>query len=111
MAKRRDRPDARGSSVRRVTNYQRGRALEYKIKNQLEEEGYLVLRTAGSHGLFDLIALDRPFQGKGVVRFIQLKRKREGEEIHDEVSYEAEVKEEFWVIPDKRKVKDDGGEG
>lgn len=38
--------------------YIAGRNFEYKIKKLLEERGYVVLRTAGSHGPFDLVAID-----------------------------------------------------
>ena len=37
-------------------NYLKGRRLEYKAKKQLELEGWKVLRSAGSHGAFDLSA-------------------------------------------------------
>lgn len=38
--------------------YQKGRRKEYKIKYQLEKEGFdIVQRTAGSHSPFDLIAI------------------------------------------------------
>ena len=37
--------------------YVRGRAYEYKVKRKLEKEGWLVIRSAGSHSLFDLIAI------------------------------------------------------
>jgi Holliday junction resolvase len=40
-------------------NYLRGRRFEWQLKKDLEEQGYLVFRTAGSHGLFDLIGLDK----------------------------------------------------
>ncbi len=55
---------------RMATNYQRGVAYEYKAKKQLEEDGYTVIRAAGSHGPFDLIA----FRGAEPVRCIQIKR-------------------------------------
>lgn len=38
-------------------NYLRGRRLEYQVKKAYEAEGYKVMRTAGSHGDFDLIAV------------------------------------------------------
>lgn len=38
-------------------NYVRGRSYEYKIAKKLRAEGWEVLRTAGSHGAFDLIAI------------------------------------------------------
>jgi hypothetical protein len=37
--------------------YIKGRFFEYRVKKKLEKEGCIVLRTAGSHGLFDLIHL------------------------------------------------------
>src|SRR2546426_9942371 len=37
-------------------NYNRGRNLEYLIKDKLEKEGYFVTRSAGSHGV-DLVAM------------------------------------------------------
>lgn len=38
-------------------NYVNGRAFEYKVKKELENQGYLCFRTAGSHGVADVIAL------------------------------------------------------
>ena len=40
-----------------VKAYLKGRRIEYKCKRELEELGYTVLRSAGSHGPFDLIAI------------------------------------------------------
>lgn len=43
-----------------TTNYERGRAKEYRIKKQLEAEGWpLVIRSAGSHGVVDVISISR----------------------------------------------------
>lgn len=36
--------------------YERGRNFEYRVKKRLEEDGWLVLRTAGSHSPIDLFA-------------------------------------------------------
>jgi len=38
-------------------NYISGRNFEYKVKKYLEENGYLVFRSAGSHSIADLIAI------------------------------------------------------
>ena len=54
-----------------MTNYSRGAYYERKTKKTLEDEGYVSLRTAGSHGSFDIIA----FNGS-IVRFIQCKATR-----------------------------------
>lgn len=37
-------------------NYLRGRRLEWQVKKDLEAEGWIALRTAGSHGHWDVIA-------------------------------------------------------
>lgn len=37
--------------------YKKGRRFEYKVKKELEEQGYYVIRSAGSRGVFDLIAI------------------------------------------------------
>lgn len=39
-----------------MTNYAKGARLERELKEKLERDGYYVIRAAGSHGLFDLIA-------------------------------------------------------
>ena len=51
-----------------MTNYTRGRAVEYKVWADLEADGYQVLRAAGSKGVADLIAL-KP----GEVLLVQVK--------------------------------------
>jgi len=56
-----------------VSNYKRGRSKEYDVAKILEKAGYEVLRTAGSHGFADVIAV-----GPTGVRFIQVKRVQEG---------------------------------
>lgn len=53
------------------TNYLRGRNFEYKVKKYLQEQGYHVLRTAGSHGMYDLIAIK--FELQPSIIFIQCK--------------------------------------
>lgn len=56
-------------------NYVAGRSFEYARKAAWESEGYEVVRTAGSHGAYDLIAYK-----KDEVNFIQCKRAaKEGE--------------------------------
>ena|SRR6185503_4620491 len=51
-------------------NYQRGRRWEYNVAKTLRENGYHVLRTAGSKGKWDLIALD---EAAGHIVLIQCK--------------------------------------
>lgn len=40
-----------------MTNYDKGARLEYKARDALSERGYTVIRSAGSHGAADLVAL------------------------------------------------------
>ena len=39
-------------------NYINGRSLEYRVKNLLKENGFAVVRSAGSHGKWDIIAIN-----------------------------------------------------
>lgn len=39
-------------------NYESGRRFEYRVKQYLEKYGFLVMRTAGSHSPFDLMAVN-----------------------------------------------------
>lgn len=55
-----------------MTNYNIGRSAEWKARRALEKRGYLVLRSAGSRGPFDLVAL----HPDGVL-CVQVKRKSE----------------------------------
>lgn len=40
-----------------MTNYSRGRNFEYEVMKLCEKAGYTVFRTAGSHGIADVIAI------------------------------------------------------
>ena len=51
-------------------NYLKGRRKEYAVMRKAKEAGWLPLRTAGSHGFVDVIAID--FENK-IIRFIQCK--------------------------------------
>jgi hypothetical protein len=55
-------------------NYISGRAYEYKVKRHWESQGYVVLRSAGSRGPFDLVALPGPKLRQKKVVAIQCKR-------------------------------------
>lgn len=45
-------------------NYHNGRNHEYRLAAKLRKEGWVVIRAAGSHGLFDLIAIKPPPEGE-----------------------------------------------
>ncbi len=49
-------------------NYARGRAKEYRVMRALEKLGYRCLRSAGSHGAWDVVAI-----GPRDTRLIQVK--------------------------------------
>jgi len=51
-------------------NYIKGRRYEYKWKEKFEKQGYIVLRTAGSHGFADLILIHKE---KPEILFVQIK--------------------------------------
>lgn len=51
-------------------NYANGANYERKIANKLRQKGYYVMRSSGSKGLFDLIAIDFRL---GQIKLIQLK--------------------------------------
>lgn len=40
-----------------MTNYTTGRSLEYKVRDNLEADGYQCIRAAGSKGKADIVAL------------------------------------------------------
>lgn len=42
-----------------MSNYRNGAAFEHRCKRELEAAGYFVVRSAGSHGEVDLLAIPR----------------------------------------------------
>lgn len=57
-------------------NYQRGRGKEYRVRRRLLDDGWpIVVRAAGSHSPFDLIAITPPLPnvGPGIIELIQCK--------------------------------------
>jgi len=55
----------------RLTNYNKGRAAEYKVRDYLRLRGYnFSIRSAGSHGPIDLLVAN----GSGTVLAVQVKR-------------------------------------
>jgi Holliday junction resolvase-like predicted endonuclease len=53
-----------------MTAYRRGARLEYLARDVLRQQGYVVVRSAGSHGPFDLVAVN----GRAVL-LVQVKKK------------------------------------
>jgi Holliday junction resolvase len=72
-------------------NYLSGRRKEYELKKMLENQNFTVLRTAGSKGVFDLIAFDTDS-----IRFIQVKSSRRKKK-----TYKQEIERlKFVQLPD-----------
>ena len=71
-------------------NYKRGVEKERLVIEQLEEVGYIAMRTAGSHGMFDVIATGPS------VRFIQVKRIEKGNNWTSEYNKEVEKMKELY---------------
>lgn len=106
------------------SNYKRGAEIEYRIKNALEAEGWYVMRSAGSKGLLDLLAINK----KGEMFCIQAKRTKAKnipwskykEEIKELEKFSEEynnpnLRVEFWIWKDKddwtkHKIKEINGE-
>ena len=58
-----------------MARYYTGARAEYKLKHELEKKGWHVIRAAGSHGKWDLVAV-RKRKGRLDILLIQVKRKR-----------------------------------
>jgi len=84
-------------------SYRRGYAFENSLKKKLEAKGFYVIRSAGSKGVFDLIAVRN-----GKVYGIQCKT---GDYIHErELLQIADTAKRFGIYPvvafkDGRKIK------
>lgn len=86
-----------------TSKYRRGYLAERRAVAELEREGYLALRVAGSKGPFDVVAVGER------IRLIQVKRARpgkEGEALREgrrEVAVLPQgVSREVWVWVDRR---------
>ena len=72
-----------------MSNYRKGRDHEYRVANKLRKQGWLVIRSAGSHSIFDLVAIKDsawlfnnetgPVGGEGEILLIQVKSGRSKE--------------------------------
>ena len=58
-----------------MSRYTTGRRLEYRARDALRAQGYTVVRSAGSKGPIDLVAIG-PAEGRRTVRLIQVKANR-----------------------------------
>ena len=74
-------------------NYEAGRRYEYKAIEVLEGAGYEATRTAGSHGIFDVIACGPN------VRLIQIKSFEKGNSWQSDYKEAKESIEEMKELP------------
>lgn len=91
------------------TNYQRGYETERKIIEQLADQGYLVLRSAGSHSKIDVLGIKRnrivAIQSKRTKKFSMSSYRAEIkaiQEIIEQYGLEYIVDFEFWVWVDRQ---------
>ncbi len=94
----------------------KGTRLELIAKRRLEKEGYLVIRAAGSHGPFDLVALRSTVGGiEGLpydsdetyeVLCVQVKANRKPTRRQVEAMCQVSVPSEVWVHRDRAEVWD-----
>ena len=83
-----------------MASYSRGARRERVAKAVLERAGYEVIRAAGSHGRYDLVAI-----GNGKVKLIQVKSRnpsrREIERYLEGEEGKFELEREIWVWLEK----------
>jgi Holliday junction resolvase len=85
-------------------NYLRGRRNEYKAIKILTTAGYYCIRSAGSHGFWDIIALS-----KTGIRLIQCKTNGhynaiDIEKIQEFKDYPPGCSKELWVFYDRKSI-------
>jgi hypothetical protein len=57
-----------------MTQYRRGRQKEYEFMKMMRDDGYVTLRTAGSHGDWDILF----YKDQGTMHMAQLKYTEDG---------------------------------
>ena len=84
--------------------YRIGRRLEWRIRKLLEQHGYEVIRSAGSKGRWDLIAIKDK-----IVRLIQVKKgkvqKHKIKDLMPLLAQPAVVSKEAWFYIPRRGIK------
>jgi len=83
------------------TKYHKGRNFEYRVKKYLEKKGYFVVRSAGSHGIFDLIAIEKVGDNVGMYEnFVYGIQCRVDSNVKkEEVEEMNRIYEKFGIIP------------
>jgi Holliday junction resolvase len=77
--------------------YRKGYILELKARDELKKNGYYVIRSSGSHGLFDLVAIK-----ENEILFIQIKRQIKRKKIKEEEEIKnfkipENCRKEIWI--------------
>ena len=60
--------DYNGQNIKMATQYYRGRAFEYKVRDDLRKRGYFAMRSPASKSPVDIVAIQ-----KGMILFVQCK--------------------------------------
>ena len=81
-----------------MTNYKNGAAIEWRIKRQLESKGFIVIRSAGSHSEYDLIAIDKVSR---TMFFIQAKPRSLSNKAKTRLQQEISWIDGNWVVKAK----------
>jgi Holliday junction resolvase len=85
-----------------VSNYAKGRRAEYRVQKLLEAVGFDTIRSAGSKGTWDVVAI-----GVSAVRLIQVKSdvraSKEEREAMKEYRTPAGVTKEIWTFFRRRR--------
>lgn len=76
-----------------MTNYARGAKRERDFADRLEADGWVVARTAGSHGVMDLVACKAGM----VPRFVQVKSDRRG----PYANFGPKARRELWTAAEQ----------
>lgn len=83
-----------------MTKYQKGFRLEHEVKHWYENHSYFVFRSAGSHSLFDLIAMNKKHSILIQVKSNRISKK-EIEEIKNFNNMPLCTKKEVWIKKDR----------
>jgi Holliday junction resolvase len=88
-----------------MTNYRRGYEFERQIKKILENKNYFVMRSSGSHTLFDLIAVNKfeikLIQAKRVKKLSNVSITKELAKLEQFTNFPTNAQRELWIKIDK----------
>lgn len=92
-----------------MRSYRKGYRYEQKARKQLEAAGYNVIRSAGSKGPADLVAVKVTMEGYVQILYVQVKavKQRQGwarelEQMRDELPVGLGITKELWCWVDRQ---------